>query len=175
MNLVAMKIPPTMPDVPKAPRSQVTPQMELPKAPGSSLIHPSQGVSTSAGAPKITNGDAPSQLSRPASRAGSVKQIPQSNATKSNTPLPPSSASAQIGTPAFQPYTISKYASSSRRQYADAFTSDRATEDSLHGLSSRSSPATARGGQTDCHADAQACCTYACKYQEKLVPILGQR
>ena len=90
MSLVDIKAPPVMPEVPKAPKSQVTPQMELAKAPGSSLVLPTQGFSTSAGAPNKANGDSTPQIDRPMSRAGSVKQVPQANASKSNTPLPPS-------------------------------------------------------------------------------------
>lgn len=93
MNLVDMKTPPTMPEVPKAPKSQVTPQMELAKAPGSALIVKSQinqGTATSAGAPKLANGDITSQPARPMSRASSVKQIPKADEQRSQTLLPPS-------------------------------------------------------------------------------------
>jgi len=89
MSLVDMKTPPTMPEVPKAPKSQVNPQMELAKAPGSSLVRPFQGTPTSPGAPRLANGDATPQPARPMSRANSVKQI-STDTARSNTPLPPS-------------------------------------------------------------------------------------
>ncbi|WWC64805.1 uncharacterized protein I303_107419 [Kwoniella dejecticola CBS 10117] len=91
---------PKMPDVPKAPKSQVTPQMELPKAPGSSLVHPEPLKSQAA----HTNSEIPT-LGRSISRSNSVKKVAnhdsapvasvpkkekETSPKRSTTPLPPS-------------------------------------------------------------------------------------
>lgn len=86
MSLVAKPDPknpavPMMPDIPKAPRSQVTPQLELPKAPGSSIVRP---------------GDAPSQIvgkdelypHQSISRNNSLQKVPQVSKDSSSAPLP---------------------------------------------------------------------------------------
>ena len=58
MSLVDMTAPPVMPDVPKAPKSQVTPQMEQAKAPGSAIVRPETPQQFPKAAPKIqVNGD----------------------------------------------------------------------------------------------------------------------
>ncbi|WVW86378.1 hypothetical protein I302_108424 [Kwoniella bestiolae CBS 10118] len=91
--------PPSMPEVPKAPKSQVTPQMELPKAPGSSLVH----AEPLKPQPAHPNGEVPT-LGRTISRSNSVKKVappPKSDRPtsptmkdtspkRSTTPLPPS-------------------------------------------------------------------------------------
>ncbi|OCF43710.1 hypothetical protein I317_02463 [Kwoniella heveanensis CBS 569] len=82
---------PSMPDVPKAPKSQVTPQMELPKAPGSSLVPAAPLKSASAHA----NGEVPT-LGRSISRSSTVKKATKpekdddSPPLRPTTPLPPS-------------------------------------------------------------------------------------
>lgn len=81
---------PVMPDVPRAPKSQVTPQLELPKAPGSSLV-----PAASLTAPQA-NGTLPKSVSSPGqlTRSPSAKKVTpkdESPATaRSTTPLPPS-------------------------------------------------------------------------------------
>ncbi|EIW72163.1 hypothetical protein TREMEDRAFT_70638 [Tremella mesenterica DSM 1558] len=94
---------PVMPEVPKAPRSQITPQMELVKAPGTSIIPASASAPVLKSAPMskptvplpktvapATNGDLP----RPLSRINSVKKVSQpptaTSTARSSTPLPPS-------------------------------------------------------------------------------------
>jgi hypothetical protein len=83
MSLVDM--PPPMIEVPKAPKSHVTPHMELAKAPGSSLV-------TSATEPRLAmNGDAQrpkSALAR--SNSARLSSKPSPEAARSTTPLPPS-------------------------------------------------------------------------------------
>lgn len=91
MSLVDLKSAPApvMPDVPKAPKSHVTPQLELPKAPGSSIIPPSASAPTLKPSANQPNGDAPRSLSR-ASSAKRVSQVPPAEEKRSTTPLPPS-------------------------------------------------------------------------------------
>ncbi|WVR09610.1 hypothetical protein IAU60_006682 [Kwoniella sp. DSM 27419] len=92
MSLVDNSAPPVMPEVPKAPKSQVTPNMELPKAPGSSI------VAASAQAQPVqkanVNREIPT-LGRSISQSNSINKISkpeqtESVANRSTTPLPPS-------------------------------------------------------------------------------------
>ncbi|KAK8853405.1 hypothetical protein IAR55_004111 [Kwoniella newhampshirensis] len=80
---------PVMPEVPKAPKSHVTPQMELAKAPGSSLI-PHAPTSKPA---QHTDANIPT-LGRSISRSSSVKKVQKTDTDpappRSTTPLPPS-------------------------------------------------------------------------------------
>lgn len=66
--------PPTMPDVPKAPKSQVTPQMSLPTAPGSSIVRPGD----ISGLPRSTSA---AGGNRPASAAGTATKPGLSRST----------------------------------------------------------------------------------------------
>ena len=100
MSLVDMKTPPPMPEVPKAPKSQVNPQMELATAPGSSLVLPSQFTSTSHAAnttPSVPNMEAEGteKKTRSLSRANSMKQAvaprkEDGSPPRAASPLPPS-------------------------------------------------------------------------------------
>ncbi|ORY31630.1 hypothetical protein BCR39DRAFT_526039 [Naematelia encephala] len=73
-TIMSLVDPPAMPEVPKAPKSQVSPQMELAKAPGSSLV-------TAQAAPKL---DAKPTMARSNSERR-VDEIP-----RAASPLPPS-------------------------------------------------------------------------------------
>jgi hypothetical protein len=93
MSLVDSDQPPPMPEVPKAPRSQVTPQMELPRAPGSSIVPvptlkfpAADGGAKSLGRSNSTA--APGSLAR-SNSSKRVSQAPPSP-PRSTTPLPPS-------------------------------------------------------------------------------------
>ncbi|KAK4687651.1 hypothetical protein P7C73_g2464, partial [Tremellales sp. Uapishka_1] len=79
--------PPAMPDVPKAPASQVTPKLEMAKAPGS--VFPSasnKSIQTPASQPRVSaNGRSSPTPADSISRAGSIKSF-----KTSTTALPPS-------------------------------------------------------------------------------------
>ncbi|WVF67302.1 hypothetical protein IAT40_002053 [Kwoniella sp. CBS 6097] len=85
---------PSMPDVPKAPKSQVTPQMELPKAPGSSLV-PAAPLKSASPHP---NGEVPT-LGRSISRASSVKKVTKPDNDDSSPPLRPTTPSRLLSPP----------------------------------------------------------------------------
>lgn len=77
---------PIMPDIPKAPRSHVTPQMELPKAPGSSIVRPGD-------APRETISKDELYPHQSISRSNSLQKVPQVKSqsgtdNRSTTPLP---------------------------------------------------------------------------------------
>ena len=88
MSLVDMTTPPAMPEVPKAPKSQVTPHLELAKAPGSSILPTTPGITTSVGAPKTASPK--TETARPASRTSN-----RGDRAGATTPAQPRPLSAQ--------------------------------------------------------------------------------
>lgn len=96
MSLVDSKSAPVMPEVPKAPSSQVTPQMSLPKAPGSSIVPPGQVSmpAISASSPNLA-ASATTPKARPLSRSSTAQKVSdadrsQDAGARATTPLPPS-------------------------------------------------------------------------------------
>lgn len=101
MSLVDNKSGPTMPEVPKAPKSQVNPQMSLPTAPGSSLVAPQKvgnlsmtGKQTVSPTQTAGGGIARSQSMKSTKSTATVPKKAtkeaESATDKPTTPLPPS-------------------------------------------------------------------------------------
>ncbi|WVQ84814.1 hypothetical protein IAT38_006971 [Cryptococcus sp. DSM 104549] len=106
MTLVDSSTPgPVMPEVPKAPRSQVNPQMDLARAPGSSIVPadaplpPRKPASAGAGAGAPTSAGPPVSAGPALGRSISTKSVKSAGSKKpkashspprSTTPLPPS-------------------------------------------------------------------------------------
>ena len=93
MSLVDADQPPPMPEVPKAPRSQVTPQMELPRAPGSSIVPtPTLKFPAADGGAKSLGRSNSTATAGSLARSNSSKRVSQAppSPPRSTTPLPPS-------------------------------------------------------------------------------------